>query len=350
MRGESRAMPERRGPMALQEMSAEDHALLEDPAARAVWDWLAGRYSDRRLTPDSNLNVDLGVDSMEWLNISLEIAQRTGAEITEETIARVGTVRDLLAEVAGGGEAQGLAQSWIDDPESALNAGEKRWLRPLGPTARPLSLALYWINYASMRTLFRLRCSGLENLPAQGPYIIAPTHTSFLDPVALAACLDPGLLRRTYWAGWTGIVFKGPVRRALARLAQAVPIDPRRGAASSLALGAAVLKRNMALVWFPEGQRSPDGTLQPFRPGLGLLLHHFPVPVVPVVIEGAYDAWPRQRWFPRLGPIAVHIHPQVDPRRLEQQSTSDQPSQRIVDALQAHTARLLKASEIDTVR
>jgi long-chain acyl-CoA synthetase len=307
-----------------------------------VWDWLATRYADRRLTPDSNLNVDLGVDSMEWLNISLEIAQRTGAEITEEAIERISTVRDLVAEVAGGGEAQGLAQSWIDDPETALNESEKRWLRPLGPMSKALSLVLYWINYALMRTLFRLRYSGLENLPARGPFIIAPNHTSFLDPVALAASLDPRLLRCTYWAGWTGVVFKGPIRRALARLAQAVPIDPRRGAASSLALGAAVLKRNMALVWFPEGQRSPDGSLQPFRAGLGVLLQHFPVPVVPVVIEGAYAAWPRQRRLPRLGRLAVHIHPPVDPRRLEQTSSSDQPSQRIVDALRAHLANLLK--------
>ena len=342
VRGESQAVPERRGPMALEEMSAEDHALLEDPAARAAWDWLADRYADRRLTPDSNLNVDLGVDSMEWLNISLEIAQRTGAEITEQAIARVSTVRDLLAEVAGGGEAQGLAQAWIDNPESALSEEEKRWLRPLGTVSRAFSLALYWINYVLVRALFRLRCSGLENLPREGPYIIAPNHTSFLDPVALAASLNPGLLRRTYWAGWTGIVFKGPIRRALARLAQAVPIDPRRGAASSLALGAAVLKRNEALVWFPEGQRSPDGSLQPFRPGLGLLLQHYPVPVVPVVIEGAYAAWPRQRWYPRFSPLAVHIHPPVDPRALEQQSSTDQPSQRIVDALHAHLANLLE--------
>jgi long-chain acyl-CoA synthetase len=342
MRGDSQAIVEPRGPMSLEEMSADDHALLEDPAARAAWDWLAARYADRRLTPDSNLNVDLGVDSMEWLNISLEIAQRTGAEITEEAIARMSTVRDLLAEVAGGGEAQGLAQAWIEDPESALKESEKRWLRPLGPISKTLSVALYWTNYAFMRTLFRLRYSGLENLPAHGPFIIAPNHTSFLDPVALAASLDPRLLRCTYWAGWTGVVFKGPIRRALARLAQAVPIDPRRGAASSLALGAAVLKRNMALVWFPEGQRSPDGSLQPFRAGLGLLLQHFPVPVVPVVIEGAYAAWPRHRRLPRLGPLAVHIYPPVDPRHLEQQSSSDQPSQRIVDALRAHTARLLE--------
>ena len=53
-----------------------------------------------------------------------------------------------------------------------------------------------------------------------------------------------------------------------------------------------MLKRGDDLIWFPEGQRTPDGTLQPFRAGVGLLLAHVPVPVVPVVIEGAYEAWP----------------------------------------------------------
>ena len=142
--------------------------------------------------------------------------------------------------------------------------------------SKALSLVLYWINYALMRTLFRLRYSGLENLPARGPFIIAPNHTSFLDPVALAAGPDPRLLRCTYWAGWTGVVFKGPICRALARLAQAVPIDPRRGAASSLALGAAVLKRDMALVWFPKDNVHRTEACSRSEPGSACCSSTFP--------------------------------------------------------------------------
>jgi long-chain acyl-CoA synthetase len=91
--------------------------------------------------------------------------------------------------------------------------------------------------------------------------------------------------------------------QGVARLAQVVPINPERGAAFSLAFGDAVLKRKMALVWFPEGARSEDGSLQPFKPGVGMLLEHYRVPVVPVVIRGAYAAWPRHRSLPRLAPI-----------------------------------------------
>jgi long-chain acyl-CoA synthetase len=160
-----------------------------------------------------------------------------------------------------------------------------------------------------MRSFFRLRCSGLECLPAERPFLMTPNHTSFLDPPALAASLDYGLLRNTFWTGWTGIVFKNALRRAAARLVQAVPIDTERGAASSLAFGAAVLKRRMALVWFPEGARSEDGSLQPFKPGVGLLLEHYPVPVVPVIIRGVYAAWPRRRWLPRFQSIEVRVHP-----------------------------------------
>ena len=342
LRGEPGATPERRGPMPLDEMSADDRALLEDPAARQAWDWLARRYADRRLTPDSDLNTDLGIDSMEWLNISLELSQRTGADLSEEAIARVHTVRDLLSEVVSGGDAGGASRFSLDDPEAALDERERRWLRPLGPISRGLSLAIYWINCGLIRGLFRLRISGRENLPNSGPFVIAPNHTSLLDPVALAAGLDYHRLRRMYWAGWTGIVFADPIRRALARLVQAVPIDPQRGAASSLAFGGAVLKRGMGLVWFPEGRRSEDGKLQPFMPGLGMLLEHFPVPVVPVIIRGAYEAWPRSQRLPRLKPIEVHILPPLDTARLEREGRGDKPSQRIVDALHAHLARLIE--------
>ena len=83
----------------------------------------------------------------------------------------------------------------------------------------------------------------MERIPAAGPFVLAPITQTFLDPLAIGASLDYRLLGRTYWAGWTGIVFKSALRRWLARLAQAVPIDPQRGAASSLAFGGAVLKR-----------------------------------------------------------------------------------------------------------
>src|SRR5439155_25882836 len=222
------------GPLPPEEMSDEDRALLEDPAAKQVWDWLAGRYPDRRLTPDTSPQFDLGVDSMEWLNLTLEIRQRAGVELSDEAIGRVETVRDLLREVAGQGGAGGAAPQAppLERPEEALSDRQKQWLEPLGPVQSVLSWCMLALNRALMRGLFRLRVQGLEHLPGRGPFILVPNHVSYLDSPALAAALGYRRLRQTYWGGWTGVAFRNPVMRLMSRLAQVVPIEQERSALS----------------------------------------------------------------------------------------------------------------------
>jgi|HigsolmetaAR203D_1030402.scaffolds.fasta_scaffold00064_86 long-chain acyl-CoA synthetase len=328
-------------PVAPEAMSAEDRALLGNPAARSTWDWLAGRYADRRLTPDSSPQLDLGVDSMEWITFTLEIGQRTGVELSEETIARIETVRDLLREVAeasGSGETA-FSLSILDRPEAHLTDDQKRWLKPLGPAEARFARVLHGIDRLIMRHLFRLQAHGVDRLP-EGQAVFTPTHGSFLDPFVVAAALDYGRLRRTFWAGDAGVAFGNALTRRVSRLAQAVPIDPRHGAFSSLALGAAVLKRGESLVWFPEGQRSHSGEVQDFKPGIGILLERYPVPVIPVAIHGAYQAYPPGRLLPRLGRITVAFGDPLAPSRLEREGTGEEASARITDALRRHVTEL----------
>src|SRR5206468_984548 len=136
------------GPVAPEEMSDEDRALLDDPAAKQVWDWLATRYPDRRLAPDTSLQLDLGVDSMEWLNLTLEIRQRAGVELSDEAIGRIETVRDLLREVAGQSETSGAAPQAppLERPEEALSDRQKRWLEPLGPVQAVMARCMLALN------------------------------------------------------------------------------------------------------------------------------------------------------------------------------------------------------------
>ena len=79
------------------------------------------------------------------------------------------------------------------------------------------------LNRALMRGSFRLRVRGLENLPEIGPFVLAPNHVSYLDSFALAAALDHGRLRETYWAGWVGAAFGNPVTRLEAGLRGSYP-------------------------------------------------------------------------------------------------------------------------------
>ena len=328
-----------RKPLPIEQMAESDRLLLENPPGRLTWAWLAERFPQRRLTPDTSLRLDLAVDSIDWLGIALDIEQRTGVELGEEAICRVDTVRDLLREVGTAPSASAAHASW-EQPETVLDPAQARWLQPLGALAGALSWGLSALVWIGMRLLFRLHVQGMDQLPASGQLVLCPNHVSLLDPFAVAAALGPNRARNIYWGGWTGIVFTNPVLRLACRLGRVLPVTPERGAMSSLALGAAILKRGDGLVWFPEGERSPGGTLQAFRPGIGLLLARFPALLVPVYIHGSFEAMPRgQRWA-RPHAISVVFGAPIAPAELARQGTGKNESERIVSALRERVVAL----------
>ncbi|MBN1868932.1 AMP-binding protein [Candidatus Sumerlaeota bacterium] len=334
------------GPMSPEEMSDDVRLLLENPVAQTVWDWLAERYGDCRLTPETSPQMDLGVDSLEWLAITMEIRERAGVELSEEAIGRIDTIRDLLEAAVERSEADETpsAADPLEHPEMAMSDRQKKWLRPLNRLQVVLASVLYGIVWLLVKAMFRLRVRGRENLPVAGPYVLAPNHTSYLDPFVLAAALGFRRLRGTYWGAWIGAAFANPFNRWVCRLAQAVPVDADHAVVSSLALGAAVLKRRKNLIWYPEGQRSTRGNLEPFKPGIGILLGRFGTPVVPVHIRGAHRAMPVGRAFPRPRRIEVAFGEPVDAATLREEGQGAKVQDRIVDALRKRVARLGSSS------
>jgi long-chain acyl-CoA synthetase len=238
-KGEEASRQQVAGPTPIQEMSGEDRALLDDRAAKETWELFARRYKDKPLTPDTSPTLDLGIDSLEWLNLTLEIRERAGVELTETAIAKIETIRDLLREVSEANEPASAAAP-LESPEEALSEEQKRWLESLGPAMRLARRILFFTNRTVMRALFRVEAKGLDRLPEDGQLVFAPNHSSYLDTPALAAVLSDARLLRTYWGGWIAIVERNPFTRLIGRLANAVPIDPERAAISSLAFGAVV--------------------------------------------------------------------------------------------------------------
>jgi long-chain acyl-CoA synthetase len=300
--------------------------------ADRVWQWLKTRYSQKGIRLDSNPNSDLALDSLDWLELVLEIEQACNVRLDPAAIARSATVRDFLQS-----PPRWAGKNWTMDeifsaPDQVLGDDRQFWLKPLSAAELAAGRCLYALNWLLVRSYFPLRVEGRHRLPEQGPFVIAPHHVSYLDSFVLAAALDFRLLRKTYWAAWTGVAF-GPVFQYLRRLTHVVPIDHQGGAAKNLAYGTAVLRRGYNLVWFPEGALSRSGELTPLRPGLGILLTRYPVPVVPVVVQGTRDALPPGSRLPRSLPITVTIEQPLDPRTLQCQGTGREPHERITNAL-----------------
>ncbi len=334
------------GPMPVEEMSGEDQALLERAPARAVWDFLCVRYPALRLTPDSDVARDLGVDSLGWIDLTLEIRERCGVALSEAATARIESLRDLLQEaVAAAGRSGVQAAALEDDPESYLTERQKRWLKPLSAVESALAWPIYHLNRALVRAFFRVRVSGLEHLREAGQMILTPNHASVLDPFVIAAVVPYDILRRSAFAGWTGMAFANPLYRFVVRLGRTLPVEHDRAAFSSLAAALVALRDGMSLIWFPEGQRSGDGRLQRFMPGIGALLSRSPATVVPAFIAGTFEAMPRGRRLPRPGRIEVVFAPPCNREALDRSGKGDRAETRIAEALHRRLEELQAMSE-----
>lgn len=332
-----------RRPISPEDMSGQDRELLLDKASRKTWNLLVRRYHDQPLTPDTSFRHELGVDSLGWVNLTLEIAQQTGIDLDDEKIGDIETVRDLLqiiSETYDASDIAGRARSPFEEPAHYLSQRQKKWLEPLGSRMTFVARNLFLFNRFLLEKVFRLKVKGIEHLPRRSPFVATPNHTSYLDPFALAAAFDFSVLQRTYWGGWTGAAFANPFNRFISRVGQVIPVDPKNAALSSLAFSASVLNRKNNLVWFPEGRRSPTGRLLPFKPGIGLLLNRFSVKVVPVLIQGTDKALPEGNFLKRLHPITVVFGKSIDSRELGRQGKDDEPAERIARTLWERIAEM----------
>jgi long-chain acyl-CoA synthetase len=337
------------GPIPIEDMSESDRGLLEHPAARQVWDWLANRYDDRRLTPDTNPQMDLGIDSLSWLNLVMDIRERTGVELGDEALKRINTVRDLLQEVTNASEQGGGASlgEVIESPEQVISAEKQQWLKPRSPFMEGVGVVVFFLLKLLFRLLFRLRVHGLDNLPKEGAFVLTPNHTSYFDAPSVAAALDYAQIRRIYWAGSVDVMFAHPIMRFISRMSQTMPVagEATGTGLASLAFAAITVKRNHSLVWFPEGRISTSGDMLPFRQGIGIVLEHYQVPVVPVYIQGTSEALPEGRTLPRLKPITITFGKACDPSELAQQGSGDSAPARIANALHERVLHLRSQQE-----
>jgi 1-acyl-sn-glycerol-3-phosphate acyltransferase len=151
-----------------------------------------------------------------------------------------------------------------------------------------------------MAALWRLQVFNRHYEPATGSALYICNHQSFLDPPIMGLALSRPM---NFMARED--LFRVPLFRWWIRSQNAFPV--KRASADTGALKEALrrLKRGGQLVVFPEGTRTRDGSVGPFLPGVAMLARRAAEWVVPVTIEGAFEAWPRTQPVPLPGHIVV---------------------------------------------
>ena len=162
-------------------------------------------------------------------------------------------------------------------------------------------------------SLYRIRVVGHEHVPAAGGALVVANHQCLLDPMLVGLSFR----RRMNFLARDTLFNFSPLGRLIASL-DAIPIDRDGSGLSGLKETLRRLKRGELVLIFPEGTRSADGSLQPLKPGFTTVARRSGVPIVPVAIDGGFEAWPRDRAWPWFAPIQLEIGHPVLPSEMEE--------------------------------
>jgi 1-acyl-sn-glycerol-3-phosphate acyltransferase len=307
---------------------------------------------------------DLGLASLDLVELAAGFEEEFGIGLPEERLADA-TVADLerAAEVAlaGGGESVGRAAAPVAGiaagaaasaahaaPDPGATGGEPGGAAPGG--VAPISLAggapgalrmprwarclpLHWLRRALEELFYRPivllygrpKVIGLEHLAtAEPPYLIVSNHHSYFDtglfktvlPRPLRGLIAPGMTTR-YHRVYFGEVHGSRTRCLIEGLQASLveffigawPLPETAGFRKSVVYAGELADAGWSILIYPEGRHVPEGTLEPFRGGIGMFARDLRAPVIPAFVEGTHPVLPDDAWWPRFGRTRVVFGP-----------------------------------------
>lgn len=284
------------------------------------------------LSDDRHLAEDLGLSSLERMDMLASLEEHHGIELSETAFARLSTVGQVRAWVEG--QAAGPESNRGNDPPSDRVDGSRsnaphipppRWARRW-PVAAMRGALQRGVFMPLFRHFISMEVAGLENLAGVAPPVIfAANHSSHLDTIALSAALPRQWQGRLAPAASQQHFFPSGAAPGLARrvgmrvlyylccgLFNAYPLSQELGQMrDSLRYAGELVDAGFCPLVYPEGRLTPDGTLQPFQAGIGLIQQQLEVPVVPVYLEGVFEIMSMHDSWPRRGGVRVDFGPPI---------------------------------------
>lgn len=287
------------------EKAKKSRDIPKDPIYSELSAYL-GKHCERAVFPDDHIEIDLGLDSLDKIELVGFIGSAFKIKMTESDLVNNATVQKLSEFIAiEKNRSEVETENWkillkenfhIDLPRSAFY---HRWIR-------------FYITVV-LRFFFRLRFYGYEKIP-EGPLIFAPNHQSFIDGFFVVSKISASQFKKTYFFA-KDKHFKKWWRKYLANRNNIIIMKEGEDVIDSIKRMASVLKKGRNIIIFPEGTRSRDGKLATFKQTFALLSVELNIPIVPVAIKGAYEAFPRNTKFPHpFKKVEIVYLPAIDPK------------------------------------
>ncbi len=176
------------------------------------------------------------------------------------------------------------------------------------PLPRVMAYHICWYGIRSFFTaLYGMRVQGQEHIPKTGGVLVVANHQTNFDPPLMAV----GSWRHFHFVA-KGPLFENPKFAWLIRTFNAIPIEQNKPDTAAIKTTIEHLRAGRMVLIYPEGSRTHDGAINPFKAGTSLLIRRAKVPVLPMAIEGAFDLWPRWQSKPKWsGYIRIKFGPVV---------------------------------------
>ncbi len=274
---------------------------------------------------DSHLEIDLGFDSLDKIELIVFLEKTFGVRITEEELSGFMELSRLvkhLRQVSGNAELKAGSCGLVKADVNGMPAGINEVLRQDVPSCISSSsvvlMTLKNIIRPVFNVFFHLNVQGVEYLTLP-PMIICPNHQSYADGFLILASLPPHVLKNTYFVA-TEDFFRSDLRKFIAFHTHIIPLDPNKGIMDVMQKCASLLRQGKNIVIFPEGARTRDGSLMEFRETFAILASHTGASIAPVAINGAFEAYPVGQKLPMPGKVDVHF---LTPLKTDGKSTKE---------------------------
>jgi long-chain acyl-CoA synthetase len=285
---------------------------------------------DMDILPDHHLVFDISMDSLSKLSLIDFIEKSFGIKFDEEQLLKFPSIRKIAEHIQSNKLFHKTDQDsgWtgdLKDDSDVILPKTSFLLRPIVNAVRGV-----------FRMVFQFEGKGMENIP-EGPCFFAPNHESKLDAFLVLSYLDKPTLKNTFSYAKKDHV-KSWARRYLASRSNVIVMDLSKDLKHSILKMAEVVKQGKKILIFPEGTRTLSGNLGKFHKTYAILSAELNVPVVPVVITGAYAAMSSGAKKIKKGErITIEFLPAIYPEGMTPEELNEVVRQRIVEAKNAYS-------------
>jgi long-chain acyl-CoA synthetase len=276
---------------------------------------IIARITGRKMNPisqDSNLTKDLNLSSIERVELLSALEDRFQLDLNESRFTSASTVGDL--------------EKMLSRPaQQRTDFQYPRWAQRV-PVPFIRILIYYLLSWPATLLMAWPRIRGRENLRnLRGPMLFICNHVTKVDVGFVLAALPLRLRHRLAVAMWGELLqtMRNPpesmsfTKRCIEKISYALvvalfnvfPLPQQTGFRESFAFAGELADRGYSLLVFPEGMRTKDGKISPFKAGVGLLAANLNLPVVPIRIDGLYELKKTEKKFSRPGTVEVTIGP-----------------------------------------